>query len=157
MSSLRTVPAAPSRKRRWWGWAAILLLAGAVAPAFSPKLYAPYKYSSRYVTMRDGVKIAVDLYLPKDLKPGEKIPTILRQTRYYRANRLHQPVDWFWNDPVDKWVRGFVSHGYAFVARDVRGSGASFGTRTQEWSPDEIRDGAQIVDWIIQQPWSNQK
>jgi putative CocE/NonD family hydrolase len=41
------------------------------------------------------------------------------------------------------------------VAIDVRGSGASFGHRQQEWSPDEVRDGAEVVDWIIRQPWSN--
>ncbi|MBL7659891.1 CocE/NonD family hydrolase, partial [Escherichia coli] len=24
-----------------------------------------------------------------------------------------------------------------------------------EWSSDEIRDGAEIVDWIVRQPWCN--
>jgi predicted acyl esterase len=35
--------------------------------------------------MRDGVKIAVDLWLPEGLGPDEKIPTIIRATRYWRA------------------------------------------------------------------------
>ena len=38
---------------------------------------------------------------------------------------------------------------------DVRGSGASYGTRLCEWSPDEVRDGAEVVDWIVRQPWSS--
>ena len=38
-----------------------------------------------YITMRDGVRIAADALLPKGLPPGEKIPTILYQTRYWRA------------------------------------------------------------------------
>ncbi|MEO6203650.1 MAG: hypothetical protein ABIP82_10615, partial [Nitrospirales bacterium] len=37
--------------------------------------------TSQYLTMRDGVKIAVDVYLPDDLKPGHTIPTLLHQTR----------------------------------------------------------------------------
>ena len=40
---------------------------------------------SLYVTMRDGVKIAIDVWLPEGLREGEKIPTIMRATRYWRA------------------------------------------------------------------------
>ena len=40
--------------------------------------------------MRDGVKIAVDTTLPATLPPGEKIPTILVQTRYWRSF-AHRP------------------------------------------------------------------
>ena len=53
--------------------------------------YKGMVYSSRYLTMRDGVKIAIDLYLPKGLEQTEKIPTILRQTRYYRSMELRWP------------------------------------------------------------------
>jgi putative CocE/NonD family hydrolase len=41
------------------------------------------------------------------------------------------------------------------VSADVRGSGASFGTRAHPWSPEEIRDAGEIVDWIVTRPWSN--
>ncbi len=34
------------------------------------------RYTSLYLPMRDGVRIAVSVALPKDLKPGEKIPGI---------------------------------------------------------------------------------
>ena len=138
--------------RKAWRWiAALVLLATLLAWAFWPS--QPYIYSSRYLTMRDGVKIAVDLYLPKDLS-GARIPTILRQTRYYRSFNLRWPVNVFYTAPT-RGVARFVRNGYAFVAIDVRGSGASFGHRDQEWSPDEVRDGAEVVDWIIRQPWSN--
>jgi predicted acyl esterase len=40
----------------------------------------PIVYSSRYLTMRDGVKIAVDLYLPRNQPPDQKLPTIIEQT-----------------------------------------------------------------------------
>ena len=31
------------------------------------------------------------------------------------------------------------------------------GTRNMEWSPDEVKDGAEVIDWIITQSWSNGK
>jgi putative CocE/NonD family hydrolase len=38
---------------------------------------------------------------------------------------------------------------------DVRGSGASFGTRPWDYGPDEIVDASNLADWIVRQPWSN--
>jgi hypothetical protein len=48
--------------------------------------------SSRYLTMRDGVRIAVEVFVPDPL--AAPAPTILRQTRYMRAlePRLPWPV-----------------------------------------------------------------
>ena len=39
--------------------------------------------SSRYLTMSDGVRIAIDLWLPAG--HPERIPTLIRATRYWRA------------------------------------------------------------------------
>src|SRR4030095_15553882 len=46
---------------------------------------------SFYLTMRDGVKIAVQLVLPKDLPANQKIPAIMSMTRYWRAKQDGQP------------------------------------------------------------------
>jgi putative CocE/NonD family hydrolase len=54
-------------------------------------------------------------------------------------------------------MRLFVTHGYAWVDVDVRGSGASFGSIAYPFSADEIKDGNEIVDWIVRQPWSDGK
>ncbi|HMD98687.1 MAG TPA: CocE/NonD family hydrolase [Terriglobia bacterium] len=106
--------------------------------------------------MRDGVKIAVDLSVPGELKAGEKIPTIIRQTRYYRSFDLGPLLRFFTrNWPSAQKV--FVARGYAWMDVDVRGTGASFGRWPYPWSPDEIRDGAEVVNWIVRQPWSNGK
>jgi putative CocE/NonD family hydrolase len=104
--------------------------------------------------MRDGVKIAVDLYLPEGLAEGEKIPTILYQTRYIRSLEYRFPYSLYKGAPHPT-TQYLVRHGYAWMSVDARGSGASYGTRPYPWSPDEIRDGADIVDWIISQPWSD--
>jgi putative CocE/NonD family hydrolase len=116
---------------------------------------------SQYLTMRDAVKIAVDVYLPNELEPGQQIPTILHQTRYWRAFDYRWLISLFKDDSprgiIGNYAARFLQQGYAWVDVDVRGSGASFGTRPIAYSPAEIQDGAEIVDWIITQPWSNGK
>ena len=111
--------------------------------------------TSQYLTMRDGVGIAIDLYLPRDLQSGTRLPAVLRQTRYYRRMAFRPPFDRLVPDPYLGMIREFVGAGYAWVAIDVRGTGASFGTRQQEWSPEEIRDASEVLDWIVAQPWSD--
>jgi putative CocE/NonD family hydrolase len=126
--------------------------------------YGGMRYSSCYLMMRDGVRIAINLYVPVGLMSGDRLPTILHQTRYYRSMELR----WPWRMLVPgkpfhhmtntaRCRKRFVASGYVWVDVDVRGAGASYGHRVCEWSPDEIRDGAQIVDWIVRQPWSNGK
>jgi len=111
--------------------------------------------SSRYITMRDGTKIAADIVLPKNLPEDIKIPSILKMTCYWRAPELRPPLSWF--QERDEFERVFTSHGYALVLVDVRGTGASFGPRPHPFSKDEVKDGADLADWIVAQPWSNGK
>ena len=124
-----------------------------------PATYKGISTSSRYLTMRDGVKIALDLNLPAGLKDGERIPAIVRQTRYFRSLGIGWPLKWLgdthWIGDVERKV--FVTRGYAWVDVDARGTGASFGRWPYPWSPNEVRDGSEVVDWIVKQPWSNGK
>lgn len=124
--------------------------------ASRPATYRGIVRTSQYLTVRDGVKIAIDLNLPLGLKPGEKIPAILHQTRYYRSH----DVGWRIRFLTRNWPslpKVFVPRGYAWIDMDVRGTGASFGHWPYPWSPDEIRDGSEVVEWIVHQPWSNGK
>ncbi|RJP23078.1 MAG: CocE/NonD family hydrolase [Candidatus Abyssobacteria bacterium SURF_5] len=124
---------------------------------YSTRQYKGISEWSFYLTMRDGVRIAVDLYLPDGLEEGTKLPTILFQTRYVRSLDLRWPFNLLTNTSPEtqKLIELFVPHGYAWVDVDARGSGASFGSRQYPWSPDEVKDGGEIVDWIIAQPWSD--
>ena len=119
-----------------------------------PARRSKIKTTSFYLTMRDGVKIAVDLHLPKNLPAGTKLPTIFRATRYVRSIELRWPISIFlW--PKKELVQRFLGNGYAWVDVDARGSGASFGVRKVELSPDEIKDYGEIIDWITSQSWSD--
>ncbi len=109
--------------------------------------------SSHYLTMRDGTRIAIDLHLPE----GTSLPAIVRQTRYLRSlaprfRGARRALDAF--DLYARTRRVFLDAGYAWVDVDVRGSGASTGVRPYPWSKSEVADGAEVVDWIVKQPWS---
>ena len=116
---------------------------------------------SCYLPIADGTRLAVDVHLPScalDRASGAPVPTILRQTRYFRrvsrraAGRL-LPANQF--DLYHATRARFLRAGYAWVDVDVRGTGASFGTWELPWSPAEGRDGAAVVDFITRQPWSD--
>lgn len=118
---------------------------------------------SVHIPMRDGVKLAAEVVLPKDLPREARIPALLSQTRYWRAMELRAPFKWFLKPEVltppgfRDFQPFFASHGYALVLVDVRGTGASFGTWSHAWPRDSIMDAGEIVDWIVAQPWSNGK
>jgi len=122
-------------------------------PGSAGPQYEGVTTQSLYVTMRDGVRIAVDVMLPKNLPADAKIPAIMKMTCYWRAVEYRPPMSWF--EGPDEFQRFFTSYGYALVLVDVRGTGASFGTRPYPWSPEEVADGYDLADWIISQPWSN--
>src|SRR5512134_1898697 len=52
----------------------------------------PAQPFSRYVTMRDGVRLAVDVYLPQGAPAGAKFPAIIVATPYYRRFKTAGPV-----------------------------------------------------------------
>ncbi|TFG25771.1 MAG: CocE/NonD family hydrolase [Promethearchaeota archaeon] len=125
----------------------------------SLKYNGEYTVENLQVEVRDGTKIAITVCLPKDLKSNEKLPTVLIQTRYWRAMELRIPFRWIFDEAVSMTPNPDIitSRGYAFIITDVRGTGASFGTRLYPFSEEEVKDGYDIVEWIISQPWSNGK
>ena len=92
------------------------------------------------VPMRDGVRLATDIYRPTDLAGA--LPTVLVRTPY---NKSPSPAG-------DRSANYFASHGYAVVVQDVRGKFASEGQfRVYE---GEMTDWSDVFDWIGKQPWS---
>ncbi|MFX1358202.1 MAG: CocE/NonD family hydrolase [Promethearchaeota archaeon] len=116
-----------------------------------------YSVQSIYIPIRDGLKIAATICLPKGLKSGDKIPTLLTQTRYWRAMELRIPFRWILDETVTDIPNPEIitSRGYAYIKTDVRGTGASYGTRNVPFSDEEVKDGKDIVEWIMSQPWSD--
>ncbi len=89
------------------------------------------------VAMRDGVRLATDVYLPD--RDG-KIPTVLIRTPYGK------------NVGSSMYYK-YVRRGYAVVVQDTRGREDSEG----EWLPNyyETEDGDDTLNWIADQEWSD--
>lgn len=112
--------------------------------------------------MRDGVALALDVYLPSAARPGQRFATILHQTRYYRGVQLRGRLIGSLAPQLAQMLEGhahlrrsMVARGFAWVDVCVRGSGASLGRQLGPWWPEEVADGRELVDWIIGQPWSS--
>jgi predicted acyl esterase len=137
-----------------------------------PPRYLRWKKDSRYITLSDGTRLAADVFLPADpVVPGEdnsRFPTILEYTPYNRAAALPGMKWWeriylWWSldlaEPIyDKSLsisaRQFLARGYAYATVDMRGTGASFGRQTP-LMPQLGIDGAEVVNWIASQQWSD--
>lgn len=112
---------------------------------------------SLYVPMRDGVKIALDVMRPKNASADLKLPAILIIARYWRSFALRglAPPGRAPFGPRAPLPDFLLGNGYAVVAVDSRGSGASFGFTPYPFNEQEIRDYGEVVDWITRQPWSD--
>ena len=125
-----------------------------------PPRYQGVETYSVYITVRDGVKLAADISLPENLPEGRRIPVLLVQTRYWRSFEMRAPFKWFLKPEIlNPYFRDFkpffTSHGYAIVTVDVRGTGASFGSWPHPWDRESTLDASDIIDWIINQSWSD--
>ncbi|MFE7191427.1 CocE/NonD family hydrolase [Kitasatospora sp. NPDC057541] len=155
-----TPTATPARARRRLAAVlaatAVLTLAAVPGPAAAagggavPQDGADPQLQSRYITMPDGVRIAVDVYIPAGTAPGAALPTVLSVQRYWRARV--QAGD---SGGITEAARRWTARGYAYVTADLRGTGASFGTLTSEPSDEAAADAGPLSDWIAAQPWSN--
>ena len=93
------------------------------------------------VTMRDGVQLSADIYLPKAEGP---FPTVLMRTPY--SNNMEQAIE-----------RGhtLANNGYACVIQDVRGRWDSDGDFYA--FSNEGQDGFDTQEWVGRQDWSTGK
>lgn len=137
----------------------LLLLVGNPA-AQTTRTFKSTRAWSEFVTMRDGVKLAVDVHVPEGLAPGERTATILHMSRYYRSVAVRGVFKLFAGSGVVPITEldlrePMVKAGYSWVDVDIRGAGASFGYHDYPLSQVEVRDGADLLDWIVKQPWAS--
>ena len=102
-----------------------------------------------FVTMRDGVRVACDIFRPD--VPGE-FPALYAVSGYQKdLEYLPQwPVFHFRETNDIEW---FVSRGYVYVHQDIRGTGKSVEGQFQLFSQEEQNDFYDMVEWIAVQPW----
>jgi putative CocE/NonD family hydrolase len=91
------------------------------------------------VDMRDGVRLATDVYLPA---AGGPWPALVARTPYGRRGALRAP----YAHPA--W---YARRGFAVVWQDTRGRGESEGSF--EPFVAEAADGRDTIEWAAAQPW----
>jgi putative CocE/NonD family hydrolase len=138
---------------RWWSRRArdealsLALMSRVEVPSDIAPRYKTVRRKELMVPMRDGVRLATDVYLPADpvhgepAAPGPLPAIVVRQPYGKREAFLWMPVQ----------ARYWARRGYATVVQDVRGRWASEG----DYDPfvHEVDDGYDTVDWVARQPW----
>jgi putative CocE/NonD family hydrolase len=125
---------------------------------YSEPIYSGWVRTSQYVTVRDGTKLAVDIIRPTQsgVPVEDPLPVIWTHHRYQRAtvtpNGTIRDVVWY-----NFWLETLLRYGYVVAAVDVRGGGASYGTRNGPFAPEEAQDAYDITEWFAAQPWCNGK
>ena len=139
-----------------------------------PDIADGYDRESRYITVDDGCRIAVDILHPAagGVRLGGPRPTVLHATPYRRAwlraensrtaARYEQAlagiepgqlVTQYESRPL---ATTLIHQGYNFVSLDLRGTGASSGASyIDSWRAG--LDIAQVIDWIVDRPWATGK
>lgn len=97
-----------------------------------------------FIRMRDGARLATDLYKPL-AGAGSRFPVVLMRTPYGN----------FPSGSLESDARFFTSHGYVVAVQDKRGKYRSEGVYTV--SGGDAEDGYDTIDWLSRQPWSNGK
>jgi uncharacterized protein len=122
---------------------------------YSKPIYKEWLRTSQYITVRDGTLLAADIFRPVQTgQPvSDPLPVIWTHDRYHRADvrdgRLITQLD------EAPWLQTVIKYGYVIGVVDVRGGGASYGTREGPFAQDETWDAYDITEWFAAQPWSN--
>jgi putative CocE/NonD family hydrolase len=137
--------------------------AGTTAPAlvsepfrysgYSSPQFSAYERESVYVPMSDGVGLAVSIFRPTPASDDARYPVILWYLPGHRESIDPSTGEVTPAGGTDS-IEFFTSYGYVYVLAEMRGSGASEGVRFDR-SPQIGVDGAQLVEWLGAQPWSN--
>ncbi len=96
------------------------------------------------ITLSDGTRLSARVWRPDDVA-GAAVPAILEFLPYRKRDgtcgrdALTHPY--------------FASHGYACLRVDMRGNGDSDGFMTDEYTPQELADAVEVINWIAAQDW----
>jgi putative CocE/NonD family hydrolase len=95
------------------------------------------------VPMRDGVRLATDLYFPAHdgIRTAGRFPAIMERTPYNKDGAERS------------WASYYASRGYVCIAQDTRGRYNSEGI--WHMMTDDVLDGYDTASWIVRQPWSD--
>ncbi|MEK7794752.1 MAG: CocE/NonD family hydrolase, partial [Candidatus Hydrogenedentota bacterium] len=101
-----------------------------------------------WITLSDGVKVAVTFFLPESASEGATVPALLEMLPY-RKDDLFKGLDY-------SLYPYFARRGFAMAKVDIRGTGSSFGSLPdREYSDVELRDAEEIIEELAAMSWCN--
>lgn len=98
------------------------------------------------ITMSDGCRLSARVWMPLQAQ-HEPMPVILEHLPYRKRDGTIVR-DQF----THPW---FAGHGYVCIRTDMRGNGESEGLMDDEYSPQELSDAKEVIEWAASQPWCN--
>lgn len=114
------------------------------------------RHASRHIVVRDGTRLAIDIFFPPAVSDGGPHPVIFGATKYQRRRvRGGKTISMLDDVPA---LRRLRESGYVIAILDIRGTGASFGVLNAYDLPyaAPFRDDlADVLDWLGHQPWCN--
>ncbi len=122
----------------------VIAAATGLLAAWIPSAAEAVEKTLQMVAVRDGTRLATDVYLPDGQGP---FPAILIRTPYGK-------------NQFERFAPSAHQQGYALVAQDMRGRFESQGEdvlvfRNDGWG--KRRDGHDAIEWIARQPWCDGK
>src|SRR5690606_32153895 len=122
---------------------------------YSPVLYDEWVRSSQYVPMRDGTRLAVDVYRPAI--DGVAVDTPYPVIWEHQLSRASVGPD---GEPSYAAVRSgmaeLTKYGYVVALAARRGNGASFGTMDGYHPRTEAEDAYDLMEGFAAQPWAQE-
>jgi putative CocE/NonD family hydrolase len=120
-------------------------------------LYSEALTTSQYLTMRDGVRLAISITRPsQNGKPVEgRFPVLWQHTLSITApgilaSNFSSAMPGGYNA-----VPSLAYYGYVVIQAARRGQGPSFGKRRGYNDRSEAYDAYEVIDWLASQPWSS--
>ena len=98
------------------------------------------------IILSDGIRLSARLWRPEDAT-DDPVPLILEFLPYRKRDgtcardALTHPY--------------FAARGYACARVDMRGNGDSEGVMEDEYTPQELADAVEVIQWAAAQPWCN--
>lgn len=128
-----------------------------VYEGYSTPQYDGHQRSSFYIPVRDGTRLAADLFRPT--QNGEltddKLPVVWMHTPYNRRTYRGEPAALAYPG----YALRLVEHGYNVAVVDFRGVYASYGKNIAynrgEWVDDAKWDAYDVTEWFADQPYSS--
>jgi len=99
---------------------------------------------NEWITLADGRRLAARIWLP-DSAVKKPAPAILEYLPYRKRDGTSRRDD--------STYPHFAAAGYVGVRVDISGTGESDGDWDDEYSPRELADGIEVIEWIAAQSW----